>query len=177
MDVSRDFLCVENKTNNGLSCQKWLRHSHTQPILTANFWIPFNRSIQNRETIPSIQMWRSRGKQMLYLGWHLFYYLEHARHVFLGSMPTRRMFIDSRGRAIVHVWSLSWVKKLPRFENSVESDAPLGFGVSQILTQGESHFRLDCFLEENSNKISTLIKWHLANLVLRNGFYTIVFEI
>lgn len=66
------------------------------------FLSPFNRFVQNRPFQKSINPDVTLEKTNKCYFWGrivLFYYLEHAQHVFrdvfLGSMPARRMFIDS----------------------------------------------------------------------------------
>lgn len=86
------------------------------------FLSPFNRFVQNREAVPreSINPDVTLEKTNKCYFWGrivLFYYVEHAQHVFrdvfLGSMPARRMFIDSPAWKRAHVWGL-------RFENKVQ---------------------------------------------------------
>lgn len=52
MDVSRDFLCVENKTKR-FELSKMAASQSDAANFNSKFLNPFNRFVQNRETVPS----------------------------------------------------------------------------------------------------------------------------
>lgn len=173
--------CVLKTKQNGLSCQKWLRHSWTQPILTANFWTPFNRFVQNRETVPSDPADVTLERQTNAIFGVAFVLLSGTRAACFPRIDAdatdvyRFPWTGDRTRVEFELsqeittflkfsrkWRSPWFWCLTNFDHQPKGSVTLVWIV---------------FQNENSNKISTLIKWHLANLVLRNGFYTIVFEI